>query len=94
MTLLSLAEILKNNPFAGSYLLAAAKMDDDYKKNLLPTDFADWNDISKCFGTCATTKQDCSKLPSYDSVELPPFLKHALIKIVKKAQDIASTEKT
>jgi len=25
---------------------------------------------------------DCSKVPSYDSVDLPPFLKHALIKIV------------
>ncbi len=37
----SLTEILKNNPFAGAYLLAAAKMDDDYKKNLLPTDFTE-----------------------------------------------------
>jgi hypothetical protein len=82
-----LVEILRSNPFAGSFLLAAAKMDDDYKKNLLPTDFADWNDISKCFGTYTAAKQDCSKLPNYDSVELPPFLKHALIKIVKNAQE-------
>ena len=82
----SLAEILKNNPFAGAYLLAAAKMDDDYKKNLLPTDFTDWTEISKCFGTCTPTKQDCSKLPNYELVDLPPFLKHALIKIVKNAQ--------
>ena len=82
-----LVEILKSNPFAGSFLIAAAKMDDDYKKNLLPTDFADWNDIIKCFGTYTAAKQDCSKLPSYDSVELPPFLKHALIKIVKNAQE-------
>ena len=37
----SLAEILKNNPLAGSYLLAAAKMDDDYKKNLLPAELGD-----------------------------------------------------
>jgi adenosylcobinamide hydrolase len=82
----SLAELLKNNPFSTSFLLAAAKMDDDYKKNLLPTDFSDWNDISKCFGTYTATKQNCSKLPSYDSVDLPPFLKYALIKIVKNAQ--------
>ena len=45
----SLTEILKKNPVAASYLLAAAKMDDDYKKNLLPTDFADWTEISRCF---------------------------------------------
>ena len=81
-----LAEILKNNPFAGAYLLAAAKMDDDYKKNLLPTDFTDWTEVSKCFGACSFSKRDCSKLPNYDSVNLPPFLKHALIKIVKSAQ--------
>jgi adenosylcobinamide hydrolase len=82
-----LVEILRSNPFAGSFLLAATKMDDDYEKNLLPTDFADWNDISKCFGTYTSAKQECSKLPNYDSVELPPFLKHALIKIVKNAQE-------
>lgn len=81
-----LAEILKNNPFAGAYLLAAAKMDDDYKKNLLPTDLPNWGEISKCFGASAFSKQDCSKLPNYDLVNLPPFLKHALIKIVKNAQ--------
>jgi adenosylcobinamide hydrolase len=82
----SLAKLLKNNPFATSYLLAATKMDDDYKKNLLPTDFADWNDISKSFGTYTTSEQEYLKLPNYDLVELPPFLKHALIKIVKNAQ--------
>ncbi len=82
-----LAEILNKTPVALSFLLAAAKMDDDYKKNLLPTDFTDWTEISKCFGTCMLTKQDCSKLPNYDSVNLPPFLKYALIKIVKNAQE-------
>ena len=82
----SLTEILKNNPIASVYLLAAAKMDDDYKKNLLPTDFTDWTEISKCFGTCAPLTRDCSKTPNYDFVDLPPFLKHALIKIVKSSQ--------
>lgn len=81
-----LAEILKNNPFAGAYLLAAAKMDDDYKKNLLPKDLPNWSEISKCFGTSETAKEDCANLPNYPLVDLPPFLKHALIKIVKYAQ--------
>ena len=89
-----LAKILKNNPFAGAYLLAAAKMDDDYKKNLLPTDFTDWAGVSKCFGAGAFGKLDCSKLQGYESVNLPPFLKHALINIAKSAQSEASTEKT
>jgi adenosylcobinamide hydrolase len=81
-----LAEILKNNPLAGAYLLAAAKMDDDYRKNLLPSDFADWTEISKCFGATALFMTECAILPDYPSVDLPPFLKHALIKIVKNAQ--------
>ena len=84
MTATGLTEILKKNPSAAAYLLAAAKMDDDYKKNLLPTDFTDWTEISKCFGASAFSKQDCSKLPNYESIDLPPFLKHALIKIVKE----------
>ena len=81
-----LEEILKNHPLALAYLLAAAKMDDDYKKNLLPTDFKDWTEMSKCFSTSNFSKQDCSKLPNYPSVDLPPFLKHALINIVKSTQ--------
>jgi iron complex transport system ATP-binding protein len=82
----SLAEILKNNPFAGIYLLAATKIDDDFKKNLLPTEFTDWNEISKCFGATTKSKQDCKKMPDYDSIDLPPFVKHAIIKIVETAQ--------
>ncbi len=80
-----LAEILKNNPCAGAILLAAAKMDDDYKKNLLPSDFADWDSVSKCFGASISSK-DYSKLIGYDLVDLPPFLKYALVNIVKSAQ--------
>jgi adenosylcobinamide hydrolase len=82
----SLAEILKSNPSAGAVLLAAAKMDDDYKKSLLPTDFTDWDRVSKCFGACVPSKLDCSKLLGYDSVDLPPFLKHTLVNIVKSTK--------
>ncbi len=81
-----LKEILKNKPFASAYLLAAAKMDDDYKKNLLPTDFAGWEEVSKCFGNYSASEQDCLKQPDYLEVDLPPFIKYALIKIVKKEQ--------
>jgi hypothetical protein len=78
----ALAEILKNKPLALAYLLAAAKLDDDAKKNLLPVGLEDLAELSKCFGSLARAELDCSKVPSYDSVDLPPFLKHALIKIV------------
>jgi adenosylcobinamide amidohydrolase len=63
-----LTELLKNNPSALASLLAAARMDDDYKKNLLPTDFKDWNQITNCEG--------------YEAAQLPPFIKDTLIKII------------
>jgi len=80
-----LVEILKNKPVELAFLLAAAKLDDDYKKNLLPAELVDVAQLSKCFGiqTCGAAAH--SKLPSYDSVDLPPFLKHALIRIVSDA---------
>jgi adenosylcobinamide hydrolase len=81
----ALAEILKNNPAASAYLLAAAKLDDDYKKNLLPAELGDVKQLSKCFGICASSKQDFSKLSGYDLVDLPPFLKNVLISIVRAA---------
>jgi iron complex transport system ATP-binding protein len=81
-----LAGILKNRPLAMVFLLAAVKMDDDYKKNLLPSDFGDWMEISKCFGACTSSKLECQKTPNYEFVDLPPFLKHTLINIVKNAQ--------
>ena len=65
-----LTEILRKNPVALASLLAAAKMDDDYKKNLLPADFQNWSQIAG---------------KANDAAELPPFIKEALIKILKHA---------
>jgi iron complex transport system ATP-binding protein len=81
----SLAEILKNRPVALVYLLAAAKMDDDIKKNLIPVELGDAEELSKYFGNSFTTAADFSTLPSCEELDLPPFLKQALIRIVKKA---------
>jgi adenosylcobinamide amidohydrolase len=82
----NLATILMKNKLTFVNLLAATKMDDDYKKNLLPTDFADWTDISKFFGTCPQKEIECIKTPNYEVVDLPPFIKQTLIKIVRNAQ--------
>lgn len=80
----SLAEILKNKPIAIAQLWAAAKMDDDVKKNLLPPELGNAETVSKIFGNPDMSAESCIKLPSYDSVDLPPFLKQALIRIVKE----------
>jgi adenosylcobinamide amidohydrolase len=80
-----LAEILKNRPLALAQLLVAAKMDDEVKKNLLPVELGDVDGLSKRFSNPDNPTEDLAKLPSYDSVDLPPFLKQSLIKIVKEA---------
>lgn len=76
-----LSNILRKNPANMASILAATKMDDDYKKNLLPTDFRSWNQIAKCV---VDTDENNTKLQNYDGVNLPPFLKQTLISIVKK----------
>jgi iron complex transport system ATP-binding protein len=68
-----LIQMLKCNPQTLAALLAAVKMDDDYNKNLLPTDFKDWN----------TVTQQTNDNPKYATVNLPPFIKAALIQIIK-----------
>jgi len=72
-----LTDTIKKNPSALVSLLAAAKMDDDYKKNLHPTDLPDWETAIRAF--CG----DCQSLPEYNAVDLPPFIKAAIIKAVK-----------
>jgi hypothetical protein len=70
-----LTAILKKDPSALASLLAAAKMDDDFKKNLLPTDFQNWTQITDC--------DDCKKSHGYEVAQLSPFIKDTLIKIIK-----------
>jgi len=61
-------------------LLAAAKIDDDLKKNLVPVDLKNIGQLSKDFGSFILSEKDCSKMYGYDLVDLPPFLKNTLIK--------------
>jgi iron complex transport system ATP-binding protein len=78
-----LAKILEKEPLQLAYLLAAVKLDEDIKNNLLSTQLRDISQLSKCFGNIPHYKQYCSEVPNYESVDLPPFLKYVLIKIVR-----------
>ncbi len=90
----TLVNILANKPVFNAYLMAAAKMDDDYKKNLLPTNFANWNEAIKGFGNSTASKKDDSKLPNYEKIDLPPFVKHVLIGIIQEKHKQGLPEKT
>lgn len=82
-----LAEILKANPIINVYLLAAARLDDDYKKGLLPAELKNAvDDLSRNFYNPKFTQNKKPKEPNYDLVDLPPFIKNVLIKIVKTSR--------
>jgi len=74
-----LAEILKGQPLALANLLEAAKMDDDVKKDLLPKELGDPSELVKLFSGKS------GLVSNYDGMDLPPFLKHALIQILSCA---------
>ncbi len=82
VTIEELANILMSKTSALASLLSAAKMDDDYKKNLLPSDFHNWGEITDYIDNIEKSKE----LQGYDSANLPPFLKATLAKIIKTAQ--------
>ncbi|MDR1993436.1 MAG: adenosylcobinamide amidohydrolase [Nitrososphaerota archaeon] len=71
-----LAGILRGKPQMLAALLAAVKMDDDYNKNLLPSDFKTWEAACQC----SEIDQDVA---GYGAVNLPPFVRAELIKIIK-----------
>ena len=79
-----LADILKGNQAALALLLEAAKMDDDVRKNLLPAELGDPTELMRHFG--GPSGANYCKLSGYDLVDLPPFIKHSLIRILKEHQ--------
>jgi adenosylcobinamide hydrolase len=97
---IGLTKMLRNDPSLASIVMAAAKIDEDVEKGLVPPEFGEIDVVSKKFGDVLLSKQtksnakalsDSADSSEYDAIDLPPFLKQVLIKIVKSA---LSTEKT
>ncbi len=95
----TLAEILRNEPLLASVLMAATKIDEDIKKELIPSEFKSIDVLSENFGGLLSRQiRSDTKAPSgqahkedYSSANLPPFLKQVLINMVK---NVLSKEKT
>lgn len=94
----TLEKILRNEPLFASILLAATKIDEDLKKDLIPSEFKNVNALSENFGRLLSehrVEKAASEPASdedYASVDLPPFLKHVLINMVKTAFSREKTE--
>lgn len=92
----SLSKILREPLFA-SVLMAAVKIDEDVETGLIPAEFGKIEMLSRNFGdlflkrTGAKTPRLAS-IEEYDAVDLPPFLKHVLISLVKSALSEERTE--
>jgi len=87
----SLAKVLRSDPLAAAVVLAAAKIDEDISKGLVPPEFGQTDALSKQFGEFFNKQNDASAA-EYASVNLPPFLKNVLLGIVKNAVSKEKTE--
>ncbi len=75
---------LANDSLAAVFLLAAVKMDEDCKKNLLPTELGDVTSLSVKFGGLLLQQGTVQK-DDLPEVNLPPFTKKALHSILLKS---------
>jgi adenosylcobinamide amidohydrolase len=86
VTAQELDKILQQNPLYAATVMAAAKFDDDLKKGLIPAEFGNVLALTKKFASITVAKEADAETSNYSMVDLPPFLKQALIAILKAAQ--------
>jgi adenosylcobinamide amidohydrolase len=79
----TLEQCLTSNPVYTAFLLAATKLDDDLKKDLIPHDLGDTTSLSKSFGCLILKQKTIEKLPNFQEINLPPFTKQAVIAILQ-----------
>ncbi len=90
-----LTKILTDDPLLASIVLAASKLDEDISKGIVPPEIKDTDAVSKEFGNLLLqTKNNNNVNPGedYSAVDLPPFIKYALINIVKSKVSGGKTE--
>ncbi|MCL2642047.1 MAG: adenosylcobinamide amidohydrolase [Candidatus Bathyarchaeota archaeon] len=78
-----LEQILKSDPVSAVFLLAAAKLDDDFKKGLIPNELGDLTSLSKMFGCLILRGYPLEDVPLLSEVNLPPFTKQAVNAIIQ-----------
>jgi adenosylcobinamide amidohydrolase len=76
-----LEQVLVSNSVSAVFLLAAAKLDDDFKKGLIPKELGDISLLSKGFGCLILDPQ--LDMTSFSEVNLPPFTKQTVIAILQ-----------
>jgi iron complex transport system ATP-binding protein len=79
----ALEQVLAQDFVSAAFLLAAAKLDDDCKKGLIPNELGDVTHLSRGFGNLIASKNPVEKVPSFSEVNLPHFTKQAVIALLQ-----------
>jgi adenosylcobinamide amidohydrolase len=80
-----LEQALASDSVSAAFLLAAAKLDDDCKKGLIPNELGDVGKLSRGFGALISTNKPVKETLSFVEVNLPPFTKQAAISILQNS---------
>ena len=81
----TLEQCLASNSVSATFLLASVKLDDDFKKDLIPNDFGDVDSLSNSFGCLLLDQKLVEKTPFFSEINLPPFTKRAVIAILQNS---------
>ncbi len=95
----ALTSAIGDEPVFAAFLLAVAKLNEDFERGLVASQMNDLNELGRKFGELITARNPDGAKPldveveisELESVALPPFLKQALLGMVKYA---LSTQKT
>jgi adenosylcobinamide hydrolase len=89
-----ITKMLDENPTLATAVLAAAKLDEDFAKELIPPQLGDVKQVSKSFAESLTGHNCCGTSRASDGftaeaiqVNLPPFLKETLLGLLKSSAD-------
>jgi iron complex transport system ATP-binding protein len=92
----TLTKALREDPLFAAVMFAAAKINEDFEKGLIPPQLGEIDVLGKNFGELLFRQKGKSVKASNgddNSVDLPPFLKHVLISMTKNALSKGKTEK-
>jgi hypothetical protein len=78
-----LKQTLESDSVSAAFLLSAAKLDDDYKKGLIPNELGGMENLSQGFGSLIARKPLKEASACFVEVNLPPFTKQAVIALLQ-----------
>ena len=86
----ALSKLIRDDSVFASAVLAAVKLNEDFEKGLFPEQFGDLSGLGKGFGELLSKQKCAISRPTItdadvEAVNLPPFLKFALIELARNA---------